>query len=82
MIMSGVHAGDIAYYREDGLIVRVFVVFGEKDGKGVGYTLEIIDIIRSCKYGKALDPKIGQRFDVWRASDAGAYAGWHLSREL
>lgn len=70
-------------YREEGCIVAVDIVEQKSDEKGESFTLKVTETIRPAPNIKPeYQLKVGDVFTVWRAHDAGAYAGWYLSESL
>jgi hypothetical protein len=81
--------GDIAWFHEEGVIMEVEVlkaetteaklnnVTGSTTKAGEGYTLKTTGNIKQQNSVFKPIPK-DTIFSVWRAEDAGAYAGWAL----
>ena len=71
--------GDVKYYHESGDIWRVEVLeVQRKDyGKTPGeeYSLKLLEVLSTNARNP---PKAGIEFSVWKAENAGGYAGWFL----
>jgi protocatechuate 3,4-dioxygenase beta subunit len=66
------------FYHESGLILKVQVLDEKKKNygntSGIEYRLRVVKVVDD----NGLEVKEGLEFDVWKADDAGGYAGWHL----
>jgi len=71
--------GDIKFYHESGDIWRVEVLEAKRkdygNSRGEEYRLKLLEIIDTTAGNP---PEKGLEFTVWKAEDAGSYAGWHL----
>jgi hypothetical protein len=71
--------GDIKFYHECGDIWKVEVLDARKENygntAGEAYRLKLLEIIGTTTMNP---PKSGIEFEVWRAENAGGYAGWAL----
>ncbi len=77
--MVAIKVGDIRYYYDSGdkFKVEVLDISLQNYGKSVGeeYKLQLLEVV----YTTAQNPPLpGLEFVVWRAIDAGGYAGWSL----
>jgi len=67
-------------YSEMGEIYEVEVIEHKQDDEGESYTLKHIGTIRNS--GRVKPMADGTVFTVWRAHDAGGYAGWSLQPNM
>jgi hypothetical protein len=77
--MADVKVGDIKYYHDSGDIFKVEVLGVQERnyGKALGeeYKLRLLEVVDTTAKNP---PTSGLEFAVWKAKDAGGYAGWHL----